>query len=138
MPYVPKNDRPALDRVAKKLAEEIAKTAAPYKYDGAFAGEMNYALTRLMCHLPRALMKYCGFKDELRYWMMPLMYGVLNDVALEHKFRVNTAYEAEQIRKNGDCYDTPFVTQLIEVVDDAAHGNKKRGWVHVMKAQEER
>ena len=31
---------------------------------------------------------------------------------------MNTAYEAEQILKSGDCYDTPYYTKLVPVVDD--------------------
>lgn len=50
------------------------------------------------------------------------MYGVLQDVSAEHKRRVNVAYEAAQIVKSGDCYDTPYYTRLVEVVDkDGKH-----------------
>jgi len=122
MPYVPSektnppaNDRNNLEPLAKVVADTIAKIAATYNYDGAFAGELNFFLTRLLNHLPRSLMEKQGFKEEIRYWMQPLMYGILLDVALEHKRRVNTAYEAAQIIKSGDCYDTPYYTRLIEV-----------------------
>lgn len=114
MPYVPAEDRPELDRVAKEMADKIAEVAAKYKYDGAFAGELNYALTRLLQHIPRSLVAVGTLKEEIRYWIQPLMYGVLTDVAWEHKRRVNTAYEAAQIVKSGDCYDTPFYTRLVE------------------------
>lgn len=114
MPYVPADDRPELDKVAKEMADKIAEVAAKYKYDGAFAGEMNYALTRLLQHIPRSLIAVGTLKEEIRYWIQPLMYGVLTDVAWEHKRRVNTAYEAAQIIKSGDCYDTPYYTRLVE------------------------
>lgn len=117
MPYVPTSDRPELDRIAKELADKIAEVAEKYKYDGAFAGELNYALTRLLQHIPRSLVTVGTLKEEIRYWIQPLMYGVLLDVALEHKRRVNTAYEAAQIIKSGDCYDTPFYTRLVEYKD---------------------
>ena len=42
---------------------------------------------------------------------------MLIDVILEYKRRVNTSYEAEQIIKSGDCYDTPYFTKLVDVVD---------------------
>ncbi len=116
MPYVPAEDRPELDKVAKEMADKISEISAKYKYDGAFAGELNYTLTRLLQHIPRSLMTAGVLKEEIRYWIQPLMYGVLTDVAWEHKRRVNTAYEAAQIVKSGDCYDTPYYTKLIEVV----------------------
>ena len=47
--------------------------------------------------------------------------GVFEDVKDEYKRRVNTAYEAAQIVKNGDCYDTPYYTKLIEVIDSDGH-----------------
>lgn len=141
VPYVPseKTDPPAHDRkilepVALEAAEAIAEVASHYAYDGAFAGELNFFLTRLIQHLPRALQKFCGFKDEIRYWTQPLMYGVLIDVALEHKLRVNQSYEAAQILKSGDCYDTPYYTRLVEVVRrDGSHV----GWQHVMLKRDE-
>lgn len=121
MPYVPTDDRPELDKIAKEMADKIAEIAAKYKYDGAFAGELNYTLTRLLQHLPRSLMAVGTLKEEIRYWIQPLMYGVLTDVAWEHKRRVNTAYEAAQIIKSGDCYDTPYYTRLMEVKDQSGN-----------------
>lgn len=123
MPYVPSektdgksDDRTILDPLAKQLADGIAKVSEKYKYDGAFLGELNYALTRLLQHLPRALMQQCKFKDETRYWLQAGLFGVFLDVVLEYKRRVNTSYEAAQIVKSGDCYDTPYYTRLVEVV----------------------
>lgn len=129
MPYVPsektagkEDDRVVMDPAVKALAEAIAATAARHGYEGAFAGELNYSLTRLLQEIPRELIKKGIIKEEIRYWIQPTMYGVLLDVALEHKRRVNVAYEAEQIVKSGDCYDAPFYTRLIEVVDkDGKH-----------------
>lgn len=125
MPYVPsaKTDPPAPDRnqldpAAAAAATAIAEVAKAYGYEAAFAGELNFFLTRLLQHLPRELVRCGTTKEELRYWIQPLMYGVLFDVALEHKRRVNVAYEAAQIVKSGDCYDTPYYTRLVEVVDE--------------------
>lgn len=124
MPYVPgpktngkADDRSVMDPYIADLAKAIAMTAARHGYEGAFAGEMNYALTRILNELPRQLMAHGVIKEEIRYWIQPTMYGVLLDVALEHKRRVNVAYEADQIVKSGDCYDTPYYTRLVEVVD---------------------
>lgn len=125
MPYVPSEktdgksqDRNILDPLAKALADGIAEVSANYKYDGAFLGEMNYALTRLIQHLPRSLQKFQGFKDETRYWMQAGMFGVLMDVMLEYKVRVNQAYEIAQIEKSGDCYDTPYYSRVIQFMDE--------------------
>lgn len=124
MPYVPsektpnmEDDRSWLDPHIHALAEAIAHVSARHNYEGAFAGELNYSLTRLLQKIPRELIKQGQIKEELRYWIQPLMYGVLLDVALEHKRRVNVAYEADQIVKSGDCYDTPYYTRLVKVLD---------------------
>lgn len=123
MPYVPSEktdgvsqDRNVLEPLIKNLADGIAKVASSYKYDGAFLGELNYSLTRLIQHLPRSLQQFQGFKDEIRYWMYAGIVGVLVDVKDEYKRRVNAPYEAAQIEKSGDCYDTPYYTRLIDVV----------------------
>lgn len=141
MPYVPsektpglEDDREILDGPVKILAKAIAEVSRRHNYDGAFAGEMNYALTRLLQELPRQLMATGQFKEEMRYWTQPLMYGVLMDVALEHKLRVNQSYEAAQIVKSGDCYDTPYYTRLVEVVDE---NGKHVGYQHVMLKRSE-
>lgn len=136
MPYVPSSktpgladDREILDRGVKAMVDAIGEVSMRHKYDGAFAGELNYSLTRLLQEIPRDLVARGQFNEEMRYWMQPLLYGVLLDVALEHKLRVNTAYEAAQIVKSGDCYDTPHYTRLVEVVDgEGAHV----GYQHVM------
>ncbi len=134
MPYIAQEDREEVDLDVKMLAKSIAKVAKRNGYDGAFAGTLNYSLTRLLQELPRELVKTGQFKEEMRYWFQPLLYGVLQDVALEHKLRVNTAYEAAQIVKSGDCYDTPYYTRLVEVVD--SDGNHV-GYQHVMVERSE-
>jgi hypothetical protein len=125
MPYVPSektpnkdDDRETLDPAIQAMADAIAEVSARHGYEGAFAGEMNYCLTRLLQAIPRSLIEQGQIKEELRYWLQPTMYGVLLDVALEHKRRVNVSYEGAQIVKSGDCYDTPYYTRLVEVVDE--------------------
>ena len=126
MPYVPgektpnlADDRAVLDPAIAILVEAIGEVSARHGYEAAFAGELNYAVTRILQEIPRELIRRGEIKEELRYWIQPLMYGVLNDVAQEHKRRVNIAYEAAQILKSGDCYDTPYYTRLVEVVDES-------------------
>ncbi len=120
---------------AEKLAERIYAMGFKYEYEGAFLGELNYAITRLIQRVPQIQVRDGAWKDELRYWVYAatveaLTYahqhtlelkigigGVFEDVKDEYKRRVNTAYEAKQILRSGDCYDTPYYTRLISVVD---------------------
>ncbi len=46
-------------------------------------------------------------------WVYAAFVGALEDVKDEYKRRANTAYEAAQIRKSEDCYDTPYHTELV-------------------------
>lgn len=207
MPYIPKEDRPAIDvkveiladnivnyammyplafaeeyeiamiRICKRLidlelysnftecvkraeeetADAIFNTAKKYGYRGAWLGGLNYALTRLVQVVPQKMVAKGVWKQPLKYWIYVLtagaidcaaielklqsknlgpevknwtltgVIGVLFDVKDEYKRRVNTAYEAEQIIKNGDCYDTPFKTVLVP-----AEINGVKGYQEVM------
>lgn len=120
------------------LARVIWDLGAHYGYWGAFLGELNYAVTRLIQRVPQVKVanKQWLPKDELRYWLYATTVqalnfatsffagsgigigGVFEDVKDEYKRRVNVSYEAAQIVKSGDCYDTPYYTRLVEVVDD--------------------
>ncbi|OGM99708.1 MAG: hypothetical protein A3B91_01570 [Candidatus Yanofskybacteria bacterium RIFCSPHIGHO2_02_FULL_41_29] len=120
-----------------ELAQAIRDVGAEYDYEGAYLGELNYAITRFIQRVPQLLVAKKKWKDELRYWVYArtvaaLIYaarhtehfgtgidGVFEDIKDEYKRRVNPAYEAAQILKNGDCYDTPYYTRLIELVDEA-------------------
>ena len=66
-------------------------------------------------------------KDD---WITDALVGVLIDVKDEYKRRVNTAYEAIQIKKSGDCYDTRYRTQVVDVTDDTG---KVMGYEEIMK-----
>ena len=126
------------DAPSNGVANAIWQEGKKYGYDGAFLGEMNYALTRLIQRVPQIKVELGQWpeKNELRYWLYDVTiaaltyaavhfvydeYGIgsiFEDVKDEYKRRVNTAYEAAQILKSGDCYDTPYYTRLIEVVDE--------------------
>ncbi len=119
------------------LAEAICKAAKQYGYEGAHLGEFNYAITRLIQRVPQIKVArgWWEEKNELRYWIYietagALRYAedraneleystgeVFGDIKDEYKWRVNRAYEAAQTIKNGDCYDAPFYTRLVELVD---------------------
>lgn len=114
----------------------IYEVGKRYGYEGAYLGELNYAITRFIQRVPQIAVERGVWKDELRYWVYAatveaLTYaayetlefgigvsGVFEDIKDEYKRRVNHAYEAAQILKSGDCYDTPYYTRLVEVVDE--------------------
>ena len=124
------------DSSESNLALAIYEMGAKYGYQGAYLGEFNYAFTRFIQRVPQIKVKNGEWAQELRYWLYAatveaLKYaaqemrdagigvsGVFEDIKDEYKRRVNTAYEAEQILKSGDCYDAPYYTRLVEVVDE--------------------
>lgn len=136
------------------LARAIYEVSMRYGYEGAYLGEFNYAITRLIQRVPQIMVVEGKWekKDELRYWVYAatasaLRYaechtedfdigldGVFRDVLDEYKRRVNTAYEAEQIVKSGDCYDTPYYTRLVKVFDN---GGRFIGHMEVMVKRNE-
>lgn len=126
-----------LDAPEDKLALAIYGLRKKYGYDGAEDGELNYSITRFIQRVPQMKVKGESWKDsdELRYWLYARttqaltraashfedsdtgIGGVYEDVKDEYKRRVNKPYETAQILKSGDCYDTPYYTRLVEVVD---------------------
>lgn len=110
MPYIPEHDRKLLDPHIETLAEEIARIVRLYDTPTSMPGLLNYSLTRLIQLIPRKMMEKRVTDEELRYWIMPMLYGTLMDVAWEHKIRVNQPYEILQRKKNGDVFDTPVNT----------------------------
>lgn len=120
------------------LMDTVKTVGAGYGYEGAYLGELNYAITRLIQRVPALLAKNnkCGLVvgKELRYWLYaitvdalisaaqgegePGVNGVFEDIKDEYKVRVNKSYEIAQILKSGDCYDTPYFNKVVEVVDE--------------------
>jgi hypothetical protein len=196
MPYIPPQNRPAIDRHVHALAEQIADslakndqtaeisvlyrnafaaivdsiaalengnrpsedeagalaacivdTAKGYGQKGGWTGELNYAITTLIQAVPYTLYRRGVWAECLRYWLHAQtvgalirtacdiherfdnewvgngLAGVLEDVKDELKRRVNSAYEAAQITKSGDCYKmVPFRTQLVPMEKDGVNG----------------
>ena len=124
------------DSPEAKLAKAIFEVGEKYDYEGAFLGELNYSFTRFIQRVPQIMVENGAWKEELRYWLYAatveaLTYaqdetktfglgisGVFEDIKDEYKWRVNRSYEAAQIIKSGDCYDTPYYGRLVEVVDE--------------------
>ena len=92
MPYIPKEDRPEIDKNIEPLAEVVKKGAG--KYGGDYEGILNYTITKLvLLVLP-----------ERRYKHVARITGVLENVKQEFYRRFAAKYEDEQIEKNGDVY----------------------------------
>lgn len=118
-----------------ELAVTIVSLETTHGYEGAFLGELNYSVTRVIQRVPQIMVERKVWASEIRYWLYAATVealirvsfvtlnleagigGVFEDIKDEYKRRVNTSYEAEQIVKSGDCYDTPFYTRLVEVRD---------------------
>jgi hypothetical protein len=132
---------------SEELALSVIKAAESYNQKSAWVGELNYALTMLIQQVPYQMVKRGIWSEYLRYWLYAQtvgalvctsyriqssgnndwitngLAGVFEDVKDEYKRRVNTAYEAAQIRKSGDCYHfVPFHTQLVATVMEGVKG----------------
>lgn len=122
----------------------ILKVGEKYGYEGAFLGELNYGITRLIQRVPQILAEQnkCGLTKgkELRYWLYAMtvsalittaneisqydtigISGVFEDIKDEYKVRVNKSYEIAQILKSGDCYDTPYFNKVVEIIDEVGN-----------------
>jgi hypothetical protein len=111
MPYIKSEDRNKRDLFgkAKEIAWAVVKTAD----GGPFSGDLNYAITTAIDQLLWELNQ-----GKINYDMQATIFGVLLDVALEFKSRVNTAYEVHKLVENGDCYGSRYRSKPVEVVDD--------------------
>ncbi|HTK04856.1 MAG TPA: hypothetical protein VL500_04690 [Candidatus Eisenbacteria bacterium] len=96
MPYIPKEDRVALDASIDALADHLVERAKAGDNEAAFAGLLNYSCTRLALQVIR---KRFG---RMRYWIIAAATGALRNVADEFYRRVAAPYEDAQITKNGD------------------------------------
>jgi hypothetical protein len=125
----------------ENFIKTILEVGEKYGYQGAFLGELNYAITRTIQRVPQLLAEQnkCGLTKgkELRYWLYAMIVsalitsanklsqefnrgvcGVFEDIKDEYKVRVNKSYEIEQILKSGDCYDTPYFNKVVEIIDE--------------------
>ena len=110
MPYIPQKDRPRLDPLIDELAGELKKIGDEYneteqgKYPTAYAGLLNYAVSRLVGKF--ALI-------TLRYWTVALLTGVLENIKQEFYRRVASPYEDKQIVKNLDVPENEELAKKI-------------------------
>ncbi|MDA1334743.1 MAG: hypothetical protein O2794_01850 [bacterium] len=123
------------------LARGIYEAGEQYGYDGAYLGELNYAITRFIQKVPQIKVESGEWEpaNELRYWLYArtvealiwasaetLSYGcgiagVFEDIKDEYKRRVSAPYEITQQLKNGDCYTTPYYTKPIPLYNQQGH-----------------
>jgi len=135
------------------LGNAVYEAGEKHGYNGAYLGELNYAVTRFIQRVPSIMVADGRWKDEFRYWYyaavveaLMLSYehtkgwllgiaGVFMDVKDEFKWKVNRSYEMVQIAKNGDCYDTPYYSRAIPVLDQ---GGKHAGYIdlHLERSSE--
>lgn len=96
MPYIAAEQRKILDRPINELAGEIVRLAQESGSDGAFAGLLNYACTRLAVQVVR------GRFGPLRYWLIAILSGTFKNIADEFYRRLAAPYEDRQMDKSGD------------------------------------
>jgi hypothetical protein len=95
MPYIA-GDRKELDVLIDRLAEAMVRRAKAQGGDGAFAGLLNYACTRLALKVVRLQF------GDMRYWLIAMLTGTFKNIADEFYRRVAVPYESKQMSKNGD------------------------------------
>ena len=95
MPYIA-GDRKELDVLIDRLAEAMVRRAEAQGGDGAFAGLLNYACTRLALKVVRLQF------GAMRYWLIAILTGTFKNIADEFYRRVAVPYEGKQMIKNGD------------------------------------
>jgi len=96
MPYITPDLRRDLDPLIDALAARLAQQAREAGSEGAFAGPLNYALTRL------ALSTVQQRFGRLSYGVIAILTGVFQNVSQEFYRRLAGPYEDQAIIRNGD------------------------------------
>ena len=96
MPYISLNHRQTLDPLIDQLARQIVQESQSLNYDGAFAGLLNYACTRLALKVVRQQF------GTMRYWLIALLTGTFKNIGDEFYRRIAIPYENRQKEKSGD------------------------------------
>ena len=96
MPYIPAEQRKTCDELIDGLAGQIVRLAQESGADGAFAGLLNYACTRLALQVVRRRF------GKMRYWLIAILTGTFKNIADEFYRRLAAPYEDRQLAKNGD------------------------------------
>ena len=96
MPYIAPEPRVALDPLIDQLAEAIVAESKKSDKEAAYAGILNYSVTRLALKVMRLRF------GAMKYWLIATTTGVLKNVADEFYRRLGVPYEDLQIAKSGD------------------------------------
>lgn len=96
MPYIQPKLRSNLDAKIDALASAIVDSVIDHNNETAYAGVLNYCITRLVMQVINK-----NFV-ALRYGIIATVTGVLKNVSDEFYRRVAVPYEDAQIVKNGD------------------------------------
>jgi Domain of unknown function (DUF6899) len=111
MPYIAPEQRKALDGGIDALAGEIVRLARESGSDGAFAGLLNYACTRLALMVVRR-----GF-GGMRYWLIATLTGTFKNISDEFYRRLAAPYENRQMAKSGDV---DLFAEFLEEIEKTA------------------
>ena len=96
MPYIPAEQRKTCDELIDGLAGQIVRLAQESGSDGAFAGLLNYACTRLALQVVRRRF------GKMRYWLIAILSGTFKNISDEFYRRLAAPYEDRQMAKSGD------------------------------------
>ena len=96
MPYIPAEQRKTCDGLIDELAGQIVRLAQESGADGAFAGLLNYACTRLALQVVRRRF------GKMRYWLIAILSGTFKNISDEFYRRLGAPYEDRQLAKSGD------------------------------------
>ncbi len=96
MPYIPAEQRKTCDELIDALAGQIVRLAQESGSDGAFAGLLNYACTRLALQVVRRRF------GKMRYWLIAILSGTFKNISDEFYRRLAAPYEDRQLAKSGD------------------------------------
>ena len=94
-PFSKKTTTGYYDRI-KAECDELAQQAREADSEGAFAGPLNYALTRLA--LSTVHLRF----GKLSYWLIATLTGVFQNLGQEFYRRLAAPYEDQAMAKNGD------------------------------------
>lgn len=93
MPYVKPEQRKELDEAIETLSHSIVANSKDHT---DLPGNLNYCITRLIMRC---------FKSKfgvIKYWMIAMIDGVLENVQREFYRRVASPYEDQKIQESGD------------------------------------
>lgn len=99
MPYIKPEYRKKIDADINVLAKKITDVAKEDGDEGAYAGLLNYAITRL------SLRVAIGLFGKTRYKIGAMLTGVWSNVSQEFYDRIMRRYEDKQIEKSGDVLE---------------------------------